>query len=655
VITQLIRDVLPSSATLVATIGFFPEDELGDLDLPTSGTVLDLDEMDPAVALDDPASGAVAVIARTSTDLRRAASLAPVLPKAKHLVVAVAQSPSHRPLTLPEISPEWHVVREIRALRGAAGDWAVEARFTRAMPVGGFIAAMLRGFAGYRPDVAPPARVALAGAGAGHWRPGDPGATPTTEAGPLGERDRLLPADLVLRLTGPESASWSDPRAAVVDRPRADRLTWSRLGTTGGIAETESMVPWLAQVDAVPPVDERSVNPIGFVSTPELGTGLLTQTGDCWSVRADGRSLVRFHPSGAVTDVDVAQLRQVRAVRVDWGRHAGPLAAVRVLAGLAAAGVPLFTSHVPTWAEALGTEITELITGVGDGELADDLSREEHSIRLRRAALRTHSAQARWHHLAAAAGLPVLVPPQISVVLCTRRPDYLDFALRQIARQSHVELELILTLHGITADRPEVKSAVAGFDRPVTVVEVPAEVSFGVAMNEGVARASGRYLAKWDDDDWYGPEHLADMMLAFSYSGADLVGCLSQLIYLEEINVTVLRPGGASERASRRISGATMVMDRHIFDAVGGFRPLPRHIDSGLLRAIEAVGGRIYRTHGLGFTVHRRAGGHTWTQPVTDFLRQSTRQWRGFRPSALVAADEILEGALLVHGKGCGR
>lgn len=654
-ITKLIRDVLPSSSVLVATIGFFPEDELEDLNLPQSGKVLDLDEIDPAAALEGPESGAVAVIARTSTDLRRVASLASVLPKARHLVVAVAQSPRHRPLALPEVSPEWHVLREIRALRGAAGDWAVEARFTRAMPVGEFVAAMLRGFNGYRPDASPPVRVALAGAGAAHWRPGDPGATLTTEAGPLGEHGRFLPADLVLRLTGPDPVEWSDPRAAALDRPQADRLTWNRLGTTGGIAEAQSIIPWLAQVDAVPPVDESSVNPTGFISTPELGTGLLTQAGSCWSVRADEQYLVRFHPSGSVTDADVAKLRQLRAVHIEWGRHAGPLAAVRVLAGLAAAGVPLYTSHIPTWAQALGTEITELITCVGEADLADDLSREEHSIRLRRAALRTHSTHARWRHLAAAAGLPVPAPPKISVILCTRRADYLDFALRQIARQRHVELELILTLHGITADRPEVKSAVADFDRPITVVEVPAEVSFGAALNAGVARSSGRYLAKWDDDDWYGPEHLADMLLAFSYSGADLVGCLSQLIYLEEIDVTVLRPGGASERATRRISGATIVMDRHIFDAVGGFRPLPRHVDTGLLRGVEAVGGRIYRTHGLGFTVHRRADGHTWTQPVTDFLRQSTRQWRGFRPSALVAAEEIRKSAILVRKGGRGR
>lgn len=636
---------------LIVTVGFLPEDQAGDLGLPEAVEVVDLDEIDPAAALDAPGSGIVGIVARTSTDLRRAASFAPLLPKARHIVVGVAQSAPHRPLAFPAVTADWRAMREFQARRGPKGDWAVEARFTRPMPVGEFVATMVRGFDGHRPQESPSTRVALAGAGASHWRPGDPGVTPMSEQGPLSDPGEFRPADLVFRSTGQEPLQWSDPRVPVVDRPRIGRLSWSALGTPGGTAEAESIMPLLSQVDAVPPVDERSVNPIGFVSTPELGTGSLTQTGGHWSVRTGEAHVVRFHPSGAVTDADVAALRQLRAVNIEWGRHSGPVAAVRVIAGLAAAGVPLRTSHIPTWARALGTELTELIVGMCDADLDDDLRREEYSIRLRRAALRTHSAEARWRNLAVTAGLEVPDRSQVSVVLCTRRPDFLGFALAQVARQRHVDLELVLTLHGTSADRPEVKAATAGFDRPLTVVEVPSEVSFGTALNHGVARASGRYVAKWDDDDWYGPDHLADMLLAFSYTGADLVGGLSQLVYLEEIDLTVLRPGGASERSSRYLSGGTLVMDRRIFDAVGGFRPLPRNVDTGLLRAIESVGGQIYRTHGLGYMLHRRAAGHTWTQPVTHFLRRSTRQWRGFRPSALIAAEEI-RGSAASPSKG---
>jgi hypothetical protein len=640
VTTALIRGVLPGLPKLVAVIGLFPGDHAAELGAAPD-EIIDLDRLDLGAALDAPRSGVVAVIARTATDLRRAASLAGLFPAARHLLIGVVQSPAHRPLALPAVLRGWHTMRSLQAHRGPDGDWLVEARFAHAIPAGEFLAATVRGLDGQRMQASPPARAALAGAGAGHWRPGDPGVTPASEQGPLGDPGQFLPADLVLRSTGPRPAHWPDERVPVVDRLDTARSSWARLGAPGGMGEVRSVLPLLSDADSVPPVDERSVNPTGFLCAPELGTGVLAQAGDCWSVRLDRRDIVRFHPSGAVTDADVAGLRRLRAVDVHGARHMGPQAAVRLLAGLAAAGIPLCAARVPPWGRALGTEIIDLVTGADAQSLADDLRREEYSIRLRRAALRAHSVRRRWRGLAASAGLAVEAEPRVSVILCTRRADFLDSALRQISRQRHVELELVLTLHGISADHPEVRSALAAFDRPATVVEVPRDVPFGLALNRGVARAAGHYIAKWDDDDWYGPDFLADMLLAHSYSGADLVGGLSQLVYLEQIDLTVLRRGGESERDSRYISGGTLVMHRHVFDAVAGFRPLRRHVDTGLLRAIEAAGGRIYRTHGLGYMLHRRAAGHTWQQPVTRFLRASTRQWKGFRPSALIAADTL--------------
>ena len=627
---------------LVAVTGFFSEDlpeVRSDVLGPakSGGQLIDLDAIDPGVPLEDPESGVVAVIARTSTDLRRAASLAALLPKATRLVIVVTMSPSDRPAVLPVVSADWRAMLSCQAQHGPAGEWSVETRFGRARPVGEFVTALVRGLAGHRIQASPAPRVALAGPGASHWRPGDPGVTLTTMSGPLGDSDEPPPADLVLRSIGPEPSAWSDSRVRVIDRPWADLIPSEGLGAAGSNGEVTVQVS--SEVDAVPPVDERSVNPTGFVSTPELGTGVLTQAGNHCSIQVDSKNLVRFNPSGAVTDVDVAHLRQLRAVRIEWGRDSGSIATLRVIAGLAAAGVPLLAAHRPSWAGALGADLIELITNVHDDDLADALSREEHSVKLRRAALRTHSTEARWRNLARTAGLAVPGRPKVSVILCTRRPEFIGFALGQIGHQRNVDLELILTLHGIPADLPEVKEAVADFDRPITVVEVAADVPFGGALNQGAARASGRYVAKWDDDDWYGPEFLADMLLASSYTGAELVGCMAQFVYLGQIDLTIYR-SSRSEWMTRLISGGTFVMERHAFDSVGGFPPVSRSVDAAMLDVFLAAGARIYRTHGLGYVLHRRATGHTWNRPVTYFLRSAALQWRGLRRSAFVSPNE---------------
>jgi hypothetical protein len=639
VITEFIQKVLPDSPMTVLIVGFQPEDKKSGPRLNPPNEIVDLDEVTLEARVDNPESGVAALIARSSTDLRRAASLAGLLPDAKHVLVAVAQVPSHRSFALPVVAPDWPPPRSVRAHRGPKGDWVIEARFNRPMPMGEFVASTVRGLDGHR--IEPPRfpRVALAGRGAAAWRPGDIRVSLIGEGGPLGEPDGYVPADLVLRSTGPDSPVWADSQVATVDRPQLDQLSWARLGSRGGIDRARAILSALSDVDAVPPVDERSVNPWGFVSNPELGEGVLAQRGDRWGIRLDDKELVRFHPSGVVTDADIGRLRQLRSVAVEWGRHSGPISAVRVIAGLAAAGLPLRTSRVPLWAGALGGRLAGLITEVDEADLADDLRREEHSIRLRRAALRTHSTQARWHNLTSASGLEVPGRPTVSVILCTRRPDYIGSALRQIDRQRDVDVEVVLALHGVPAGLPGVTTALAAFNRPVTVVEVPAAVPFGEALNRGVSHAAGRYVAKWDDDDWYGPDFLADMVLAATYSAAELVGCFAQFTYLEQIDVTVYRRAGQSERMGRAVAGGTFVMEQAFITSMGGFPQVGRSVDAAMMTAAEAAGGRIYRTHGLGFLLNRRAAGHTWGVPVTYFLRSAERQWRGFRPSPLMDDD----------------
>jgi len=640
--SELVKSLLPNGPALIVTVGFLPNmpAETPSIlrSLPAGATVVDLDTADPGCALPGSPSGVLMMIARTFTDLRRAASVAGMLPHAQHVVVAVTELSPH--LSLPALGPSPDEnIGSLRIYWEQNGEWAVEFRATRPIPAGRLIRSTVQSLNGRQSR--PPLRVGLAGPGAAHWRPGDCGAVLTTEQGPVDEQNNFLVPDLVVRSVGPDTPRWTDPRIRVVDRPRFDCLSWASISRPGGTEHAPLLAATIGHADAVPPIDEFAVNPMGFLASPTAGAAELVQLGDYWAIRGEGVDRLVIPFTGGITDRDVAKLRQLRAIAIRWGRHTGPVAAVRTIAGLAAAGVPIHAPHVPAWAAGLGSDLIELITTVDPDDLEDDIRREEHSIRLRRAAMRGHSTQAYWNRLAGTLGLPVSPSPKISVLLCTRRHDYIPFALAQIARQRGVEVEVILTLHGIPANLPTVQRAIAGFEHPLTVVEVSRDVTFGEALNRGAAQASGDYLAKWDDDDWYGPEFLADLTMAAHYSGADVVGCLMQQVYLEEINLTIQRPGGESERFSRHISGATLLMNRDTFRAVGGFHPIPRHVDTSFLRVLEAHGGRIYRTHGMNCMVHRRSAGHTWNQPVTSFIRAASRQWRGFKPGVFIEADEI--------------
>ncbi|MER7207230.1 glycosyltransferase [Streptosporangium sp. NPDC000239] len=368
---------------------------------------------------------------------------------------------------------------------------------------------------------------------------------------------------------------------------------------------------------------------------------------------AAGDVVVRVPPSGALTDTDVSRLRGLAGVTVDLtadptvdpggltGSAAEALGLARTVCGLAAAGVPVVATPTGAWRDLLGAELADLLDGFSVSRLTDALDREQYSVRLRRLALDLHGVEGRWRSLAAARGLRVPGPGTVSVLLCTRRPDMVGFALRQAGRQRGPEVEVVLTLHGFRADHPDVAAAVAAHKGTITVIEADARMVFGEALNQAAERASGAWLTKMDDDDWYGPGHLSDLLLAQRYSGADLVGSAPEFVYLERIGVTVRRDM-ATELYTGVVAGGTMLLSRAAFDNAGGFRPIPRTVDGQLLQSVTAAGGRVYRTHGLNYILRRReASGHTWQEPINAFLRSFRRQWRGFHANPLMETEAL--------------
>ncbi|PWV58037.1 glycosyltransferase family A protein [Nocardiopsis sp. L17-MgMaSL7] len=572
------------------------------------------------------AVGLVAVVAASLTDLRRSLVTVNALPPTVHLVVVVADTPGHRGPLVP--SPpgidEWNDLLEMRVRRLGKRGWVCELYFPNSVETGQALDCVLHGTTGGRRGQRATPLAGVHGTGGARWRPGDVAATGVSATGPVPLRRVSPVADIVVRAADGELPPWEDSVVPHLDLPSSG----ARVGEPD-------------PVTALAPVDEQCVNPVGFTKKAGGPMGDLSARGGRCVLREGERVLSTVPEDGTLTDLDIGRARYLRGVRVDWSGHTNPVAVVRAVVALAAGGVPVVSGPAPEWAAGLGPELTTVLTSLDATALADPLSREEHSVRLRRAALRTHGQLARWRALATRAGVPIPPEPLVSVMLCTRRPELVGFALAQVARQRGVRFELVLALHGFSAELPEVRAAVADFaatGRPITVHEAPADQVFGAVLNDAVDRTSGSVIAKWDDDDWYGPEHLADMLMARTYACADLVGVTQDLVYLEELDLTVWR-SYQTEKPSPDVVGSTIVIDRSVLRDVGGFRPLPRAIDSQLLLAVRRSSGRIYRTHGLGYLLRRAGQGHTWGADMGYFLRRSTRQWSGWRPSAL------LEGA----------
>ncbi|WP_189242827.1 glycosyltransferase [Planobispora rosea] len=582
----------------------------------------------------------VLLLARTPADLRRAVPLAGLLPRAREIAVIIGESPAWRPPPVPAagFTQHWNKLLDLRIRRHADGSWRADASFVSRIPAGEVLKALSRGLTGLPRGALNAPVVSLAGVGSCQWRPGDPNVVLAPASGPVPSRRDAPGCDVALRTVGAGAPSWPVGDASRIDR--AEPVTGSVMGPV-----TASVPPGLSgdipfSVSDIPPIDEFSVCPIGFLPTDDGSVGGLRDDRGVHEIVRQGEVVTRIPLTGALTEVDVARLRELAGVAVDLGRDwITPVGVARIVCGLAAAGVPVLARPDTRWSGALGAELAALLDGFDPEDLSDALAREQYSIRLRRAALTAHGTSARWRQIAQERGIRPPDPPSVSVLLCTRRPELVASALGQVARQRGVETEVILTLHGCSADLPEVSAATAAYRGAITVLEEDAGRVFGEVLNRAARRASGTHLAKMDDDDWYGPDHLSDLVLAQRYSGADLVGAAGEFYYLEPLGITVRRCID-SELYTGHVAGSSILISRAAFDGVGGFRPISRTVDGQLLEAVTAGGGRIYRTHGFNYLVGRRhVTGHTWQEPLNTFLTKYRRQWRGFRPNALMEME----------------
>ena len=250
--------------------------------------------------------------------------------------------------------------------------------------------------------------------------------------------------------------------------------------------------------------------------------------------------------------------------------------------------------------------------------LADPLEAQVLSVKARHDALRGSTPAAalgRW--------------PSVSAVLLTNRETYLTHAMQQIAKLDYPNLQVVVGLHGLELTSTRIAELMDLARRELEFISITGNLSFGAAMQLVSQRADGELITKMDDDDYYGSNHLWDLVLARMYSGAQVVGKALDWIYLEGEDTTVFRPTYAAEKYSFFVAGGTILVSRADLDGVGGWRPVSKSIDRALLERVKQAGGLIYRSHGLGYMYVRHLAPHTASVASEHFLSKTERTWPG--------------------------
>jgi len=222
--------------------------------------------------------------------------------------------------------------------------------------------------------------------------------------------------------------------------------------------------------------------------------------------------------------------------------------------------------------------------------------------------------------------------PTVSVLLSTLRADDLSNVLDQLLVQSLASFDLVLGLHTIKLSASH-KRQIAALNRrkvKVSVHKFAKDQTLGAILSALASQSQGDYIAKMDDDDYYGPEHLRDLLDAALDTGADVVGRAMNYVYLEPLQLTVRRfaPHGtqAVELWSDWVCGGTILAKRDVAEAAGWFGDGTTAVDRYLLSGITNNGGKIWRTFGAGYIYRRTFTFHTYATNYSKYLNWTNDQ-----------------------------
>lgn len=203
-------------------------------------------------------------------------------------------------------------------------------------------------------------------------------------------------------------------------------------------------------------------------------------------------------------------------------------------------------------------------------------------------------------------------PYGVSIITCTNRRNCMVNLFNNYRRQRFPKKELIIVINNDKIKLGPYRK-MAQKDQHVQVFRVPEGRSLGTCLNYAVTKTKYRYIAKFDDDDYYAPYYLTDSLMTFQRTNPDIVGKRAHFMYLQGSKMLILRFYQDANRYVSILPGATLVFKREVFRKVH-FPNRSRGEDDHFCLVSKALGYKVFSGGKYNFAAIRRKNSknHTW-------------------------------------------
>jgi glycosyltransferase involved in cell wall biosynthesis len=229
----------------------------------------------------------------------------------------------------------------------------------------------------------------------------------------------------------------------------------------------------------------------------------------------------------------------------------------------------------------------------------------------------------------------------ISIVACTNKVGFMDNIFSNYQNQILQEKELIIILNNDSLDINEWTKKAESYDN-VQVYQLPEETTLGSCMNFAIDKAKFKYVANFDDDDYYGGHYLNEVLKAFENTSADIVGKKGGFLYFANTKELRVRYTKKVPKAVTAIAGGSIAAKKAVMKDIP-FLDINLGIDGGFLLNAESKGYRIHLTSHYNYAYIRRDNSqHTW-KTTNKFLKRGSKHIGFMDDISSIVDKEIFE------------
>ncbi|WP_263576158.1 glycosyltransferase family 2 protein [Paenibacillus terricola] len=212
----------------------------------------------------------------------------------------------------------------------------------------------------------------------------------------------------------------------------------------------------------------------------------------------------------------------------------------------------------------------------------------------------------------------------ITVIACTMRASYMDNLFDNYDRQLWKDKRMIIVLNNDKMDIEAYRQRASQYpDNEVRIFKLPQRYKLGKCLNYAIKLADDGIIAKFDDDDYYGPKYLKEAARAIKNGKGPIVGKHTAFLYFEAKRALMVFRSGGERRYRRSVKGGTLVFRKSVWNRV----PFPEFkqsgTDSGWLGRCFRRGIRIYSMSKRHYVCIRRANNNSHTQKKSTRLYMS--------------------------------